>query len=185
MGDVTLKKALDDYKTIHMPYRNFAERTRVEYQNDLRGFVGFLERVGIEHVKALGLPIVERYVAHLEQKVFASRTRKRKVVAIRCLLLVLYQEGSIDENLARRVIVPFAESTIPYVLTQSECNRLREASASSTRDRAIIELFFQIGIKLSELTHLTLDDIELEDRQSGFMRIKGGRGKKERMIPLN
>src|SRR5690349_12597160 len=98
MGDITLKKALDDYKTIHLPYRNFAERTRVEYQNDLRGFVEFLEQVGIEHVKAIGLPIIERYVAHLEQKGYAGRTRKRKVVAIRSFLLFLYQEGYIGEN---------------------------------------------------------------------------------------
>jgi hypothetical protein len=43
MGDITVRKALDDYKTIYMPYRNFADSIRVEYQNDLEGFIGFLE----------------------------------------------------------------------------------------------------------------------------------------------
>lgn len=185
MGDITLRKALDDYKTIYLPYRNFADRTREEYLNDLRDFVEFLEKVGVKHVKAIGLPIIERYAARLEQDAYASRTRKRKVVAIRSFLSFLFQEGYVNENIAKRIIVPFAESTLPQILTQAECNRLRNACAGNTRDRAIIELFFQTGIKLFELTHLTLDDIEIGERQNGFMRIRGTRGKKERVIPLN
>ena len=72
MGDITLRKALDDYKTVYMAYRNFAERTREEYSNDLEDLVGFLERLGMANVKEVGLPIIERYVASLEQKGFAS-----------------------------------------------------------------------------------------------------------------
>lgn len=185
MRDISLKKALDDYKSIHMPYRNFADRTRQDYENDLKKFVEFIEGAGVSRVKAIGLPIIERYVAHLEQEGFASRTRKRKVVAIRSFMSFLYQEGYIDENTAKRIIVPFAESTTPHVLTQSECNRIRKACEGNTRDRAIIELLLQTGIKLSELTHLTIDDVELGEKQNGYMRIKGGRGKEERIIPLN
>jgi site-specific recombinase XerD len=185
MGEITLRKALDDYKTIYMPFRNFADRTRVEYWNDIEDFVEFLGKAGVNYVKAIGLPNIERYVAHLEQEGFAGRTRKRKVVAIRSFLSFLFQEGYVNENMAKRIVVPFVENSTPHALTQSECNRLREACANNNRDRAIIELFFQTGIKLSELTHLTQDDIELGDRQNGYMRIKGGRGKKERFIPLN
>jgi site-specific recombinase XerD len=185
MGEIAVRKALHDYRTIHMPYRNFANRTREEYQNDIGDFVEFLEKLGINHVRAIGLPNIERYVARLEQKGFAGNTRKRKVVAIRSFLSFLSQEGYIDENMAKRIVVPFADNTTPHVLTQSECNRLRDACSINPRDRAIIELFFQTGIKLSELTHLTLDDIELGDNQKSFMRLKGNRGKKERVIPLN
>jgi integrase/recombinase XerD len=185
MGDIILRKALDDYKSVHMPYRNFADRTREDYENDLRKFVEFLEGAGVRQVKAVSLPLIERYVAQLEQEGFASRTRKRKVVAIRSFISFLYQEGYIDENIAKRVIVPFAENTTPGILTQGECNRIREVCAGNVRDRAIIELLLQTGIKLSELTHLTVDDIELGKRKNGFMRIKGSRAKKERVIPLN
>src|SRR5688572_21991423 len=107
MGEITIWKALDDYKTVYMPYRNFAERTRVEYQNDLEGFTGFLEEKGINHVKEIGLPIIERYVSHLEQEGFASLTRKRKVVAIRSFISFLYQDGYIDTNIANRIVLPF------------------------------------------------------------------------------
>src|SRR5215211_8155384 len=184
MGEITLRKALDDYKTIYMPYRNFADRTRVEYQNDLEGFIGFLERAGITHVHEMGIQTIERYGAELEQKGFASLTRKRKVVAIRSFLAFLHQEHYLTTNLALRVVLPFTENTTPFILTQSECDRLRKACADSPRDLAIIELLLQTGIKLSELVHLTLDDIQMGEEE-GFMRVLGSRGKKERLIPLN
>jgi len=59
MGEITLRKALDDYKTVYMPYRNFAERTRVEYLNDLEDLIEFLEQLGRKEVKAIGLPQLE------------------------------------------------------------------------------------------------------------------------------
>jgi integrase/recombinase XerD len=185
MGEITVRKALDDYRTVYMPYRNFAERTRVEYQNDLEDFIRFLGKSRINHVGELGLPIIERYVAHLEQEGLASLTRKRKVVSIRSFLSFLYHDGYIYTNIANRIVLPFTESTTPNVLTQTECDKLRNTCAGSPRDAAIIELILQTGVKLSELVHLTLNDIQLDDKDQGFMRILGSRGKKERMIPLN
>jgi len=191
MGETTLGKALDDYKTIYMPYRNFAERTRVEYLNDLEDLKRFMEKSGIHHVKQLGLLIIEEYVAHLEQKGFVGLTRKRKVVAIRSFLSFLYQDGYLGTNIANRVILPFTESALPHVLTQAECDQLRKVCADNPRDSAIIELLLQTGMKLSEITSLTLNDVELEksqgaaEKHSGFIRILGGRGKKERLVPLN
>jgi site-specific recombinase XerD len=191
MGEITIRKALDDYKTIHMAYRNYAERTREEYLNDLLGLLAFLEKAGINHVTALGVPIIERYVAYLEQGGLTSRTRKRKVVAIRSFLSFLYQEGYIATNTASKIVLPFTESTLPNVLTQAECDRLRSACIDNPRDRAIIELLLQTGIKLSQLINLTLDDIEFNkiekavDKQTGIMRIKRSRGKEERLILIN
>jgi integrase/recombinase XerD len=187
MGETTLRKALDDYKTVYMPYRNFADRTREEYQNDLNDFVGFLEQRGILHVGNIGIPNIERYAAHLEEKGFAGLTRKRKIVAIRSFLSFLYQDGYIETNLAKKVVLPFTEYPSPDFLTQSECNKLRSVCADSVRDTAIIELMLQTGIKLSELVHLTVGDIELDEsgKLRGFMQVKGSAGKKDRIIPLN
>jgi len=188
MGAITLKKALNDYKSVHMPYRNFAGRTRVEYEKDLNKVVRYFEQAGINYVKQLGLPVIERYVAHLEQEGFASQTRRRNVASIRSFLSFLYQDGYIDVDIAKRIVPPFLENTMPRVLTQAECDRIRKACAGTTRDTAIIELLLQTGIKLSEVINLRLNDIVFEDtevRRSGFMRIPAGRGKKERVIPLN
>jgi integrase/recombinase XerD len=131
MGDITLRNALSDYIAIYMACRNFAERTRVEYQNDLEDLGRHLERSGINHVREIGLPIIERYVADLEQKGFASLTRKRKVVAIRSFLSFLFQDRYIATDIAKKIVLPFTESTMPYVLTQAECDQIRKACADS------------------------------------------------------
>lgn len=186
MGEITIQKALDDYKTVYMPYRNFADRTREEYLNDLEDFVGFLEKKGITRVGELEIPNIERYGAYLEEKGFAGLTRKRKIVAIRSFLSFLYQDGYIDTNLSKKVVLPFAEYPSPYFLKLSECNKLRSACIDSPRDTAIIELILQTGIKLSELVHLTVNDIELQaGRLKGFMQVRGNAGKWDRIIPLN
>jgi site-specific recombinase XerD len=184
MGEITLRKALDDYKTIYMPYRNFADRTRVEYLADLEDFLEYMDQSGHSQTQELRIPLIERYAAQLEQKGFASVTRKRRIVAIRSFLAFLHQEHYLTTNLAERVVVPFTENTTPFVLTQMECDRLRKACADSPRDLAIVELFLQTGIKLSELVHLAVDDIQMGEEE-GFMRVVGSRGKKERLIPIN
>src|SRR5215216_7893070 len=184
MGGITLRKALDDYKSIYMRYRNYADRTRIEYLSDLEDFLEYLGQSGFSLVQELSVPLIERYTAKLEQKGFASVTRKRRIVAIRSFLAFLYQEHHLRTNIAKMVVIPFTENIVPFVLTQSECDRLRKACAESPRDLAIVELLLQTGIKLSELVHLTLDDIQMGEEE-GFMRILGSRGKKERLIPLN
>jgi integrase/recombinase XerD len=184
MGETTLRQALDAYKTIYMPYRNFANRTRIEYQNDLEDLLKYLQRLSVDHVSGLGLPIIERYVAQLEEKGFASLTRKRKVVAIRSFLLFLYEDNYIQNNVAAKVVLPFVETTVPQVLTKTESQRLELVSLKSPRDFAIIELVLQTGIRLSEIVRLTLDDLEI-GRTDGSARIGASRRKKERTVPLN
>jgi site-specific recombinase XerD len=184
MGDTTLRKALDDYKNIYMPYRNFAERTRVEYSNDLEDLVRFLEKFGVGKVGNLKLAQIERYLAELEIRGYAGATRKRKTVTIRSFLKFLYQDRYIVSNIAKLVIPPFIDNKLPAFLTEAEYNRLRNACASNARDAAIVELLLQTGIRLSELTRLTIDDIELYDA-GGEIRIRGGRGKEDRTLPLN
>lgn len=184
MGEKTLRKALDDYKTVYMAYRNFADRTRVEYLNDLKDLVEFLEESGINKVEKLELAQIEHYLAGLERRGFAGATRKRKTVSIRSFLKFLYQDQYISSNLAKRVIPPFVDNKMPFYLTEAEYNRLRKACAGNARDAAIVELLLQTGIRLSELTRLTIDDIEFLEG-GGLVRIKGSRGREERIIPLN
>jgi integrase/recombinase XerD len=186
MGETTMRKALDVYKTTYMPYRSFADRTREEYQNDIEDFTEFLEQRGLNKVRGIELPNIERYVAHLEEKGYTSLTRKRKVVAIRSFLSFLHLDGYIGTNIAKRVVLPLTDYPSPHFLTQNECNKLRSASSENSRDTAIIELILQTGIKLSELVHLTVNNIELQAGSlKGFIQVKGSAGKRDRIIPLN
>ena len=83
---MSLKDALDEYKNIYLASRNFAQRTRVEYLNDIEDLIRFLEQLGIKEVNGIGLPQLERYLAELDHRGIAGSTRKRKVVSIRSFL---------------------------------------------------------------------------------------------------
>lgn len=183
MGETILRKALEDYKTVYMAYRNFSDRTRVEYLNDLQDLVEYLAKQQITKVGELKLAHFERYLAELENRGFTGATRKRKTVTIRSFLKFLYQDGYVQTNIANNIIPPFVDYKTPKFLTKAEVDRLRKACAGNVRDAAIIELLLQTGIRLSELTRLTVDDIELWD-SGGTVRIKANRGNKERLLPL-
>lgn len=185
-----MQQALDEFKTVYLPARNYAFRTRKEYANDLGELVDFLEQVGIDRVGDIALNHLERYLAYLDQIGYAGATRKRKTVAIRTFFSFLSQEGYVANDVSKRLITPYAEYRLPRVLTRAEYQRLIDACAGNPRDTAIVVLLLQTGIRLSELVHLKPDDIELPDENNadqsfGQLRVLGGGGRKDRVLPLN
>jgi site-specific recombinase XerD len=154
-GELALKQAIEEYKDIYMAYRNFAQRTREEYVNDLEDLVEFLERMLIKDVGKVKLPHLVHYMAELDKRGYAGSTRKRKVISIRSFFSFLYMESYIVTNIGKQLIPPFVEARKPRYLTAEEYNRLLECAKPNKRDYAIIQLLLQTGIKLSELTRLT------------------------------
>lgn len=190
MGEITFQQALEEFKSIYLPARNYAARTRKEYANDLGELTEFLGQIGVSRVGDIALTHLERYLALLDQKDYAGATRKRKTVAIRTFFNFLAQEGYIANDVSKRLITPYAEYKLPRVLTRAEYQRLIDACAGNPRDTAIVVLLLQTGIRLSELVRLKIGDIELpaeeiSDQAFGQLRILGGGGRKDRMVPLN
>jgi site-specific recombinase XerD len=129
-------------------------------------------------------------LAYLDQKGYAGATRKRKTITIRNFLGFLAQEGYITNDVSKQLITPYAEYKLPRVLTRAEYQRLIDACAGNHRDTASVVLLLQTGIRLSELVRLTPGDIELPeenvvDQDFGQLRILGGGGRKDRIVPLN
>lgn len=190
MGDITLQKAIREYERIYLASRNLSSRTRVEYLNDIIDLLKFLEATGINEVKELRLTQLEHYLASLDQRGIAGSTRKRKVVSIRSFLWYLYQENYLTTNLSKRLIPPYAEAKTPRYLTKIEVQRLLAVSSREIRDYVLIRLILQTGIKLSECSHLTTDDIELpeglhSEETEGYIHIERGNGRKARIMPLD
>lgn len=191
MGGMTLRQALDEFKNIHLASRNFAPRSREEYINDLEDLIGFLENSGYTKVGELGVPQIDRYLAELDRRGLAGSTRKRKAITVRSFLAFLYRERHITNDISRQVILPFAEITLPRILTQTEYQRLLKVCEPNIRDTAIIELLLQTGIRLSELVGLRVSDIDIPSQEgtenaiSGLVTIIAGGGRKSRNLPLN
>jgi site-specific recombinase XerD len=190
-GGISLKQAVEEYKEFYLAYRNFAQRTRVEYINDLEDMVRYLEGAGVRRPGDVTLSNLVRYVADLEKRGFAGSTRKRKVISIRSFFSFLHVEGYIVSDIGKRLIVPFVEAKTPRYLTIDEVDRLLKSSKSNKRDYAIIQLLLHTGIKLSELTRLTLQDLQAtsstdkEGRKVEFIRVVGDRRKKDRILPIS
>jgi integrase/recombinase XerD len=181
MGETTLLQALEEFKTIYMPARNLAARTRIEYANDLKAFIDYLATLGITRAGELNTVHVDRYLARLDELGFSGSTRKRKAITFRSFLSFLFRNGYISHDISGMVILPFPEQSIPRILAQTEYKRLLEASENNVRDKAIITLLLQTGIRLSELTRLALPDIHLPDS----IEIVGIGSHRGRVIPLN
>jgi len=113
-----------------------------------------------------------------------------KTYAIKSFFSFLYHSGYTDKDLAERLIPPKTEQKEPRVLTKPEYEALLRACSHHVRDSAIIELLLQTGLRLSEVAHLTVDDVELPGRIGRDPEAVGrlhivGKGRKDRYIPLN
>jgi site-specific recombinase XerD len=110
------------------------------------------------------------------------------VAALRSFFGYLEETGRISASPVRGIPRPKQEAKVPLVLTEAEYGRLRAAAAADPRSRAIVELFLQTGIRLSQAATLTGNDVGLPEAQGlpavGTLRVRG-KGRKERTITLN
>ncbi len=186
----TLAQAVVLFERVGMPARNLSLRTRTEYSNDLADVVAYLERGGITKLAKISLHHLTGYQAEMDRRGYKSTTRNRKTYAIKSFFQFLHTQGIIRDNIARRLIPPRANRPEPRFLSEAEYQRLLRTCCHHPRDAAIIEVFLQTGMRLSELARLTLDDIELPNRISrdpdntGSVRVTRKRGKTD-TIPLN
>ncbi len=186
----TLAQALGQFETIGMPARNLAFRTRREYARDLRDVLGYLEHRGITRLEEVRSRELEAYLAELDQRGLQGSTRNRKVHTLKTFFKWLVNQELLVTNPAAQLVAPRAIKKEPRYLSEEEYRRLLRACSHHARDAAIMEVFLQTGMRLSELAHLTLTDVELPKRitrdieSMGSVRVRRKGGKVER-IPLN
>ena len=170
-----------------MRARNLAERSRVEYTYGIRQFLSFLESIPTTQIADVEPKHINAYLADLDRQGISGVTRRKKLTIIRTLFTWLYANGEIKTNVGKHVVPPQRELKEPRVLSEQEYQRLL-AVVQKPRDRAIIQLFLQTGIRLSEAQQLTLMDTEVPTRITkdslGTVRILG-KGRKTRTVLLN
>jgi integrase/recombinase XerC len=168
--------------------RNLSPRTKEGYLSDLRQFRDFLLKQvppgeGINGIPEDPTPI-RSFLAFLYRQKLKKVSIARKVAALRSFYRYLLRQGQVKLNPAELVYLPRSEKYIPVVLSVDEILSLLGVDfppdAAGLRDRAIIELFYSAGIRLSELTGLMIEDI---DRTAGLLKVRG-KGRKERIVPV-
>lgn len=159
------------------------------YTADLRQFLEFLSPPELEppDPASIDVLVLREWIAGLYRDELTAVTIRRKLAAVRGLFRFLLREGLIKVNVARLMRTPKAPQKLPEVMTAEQVNTLIDGIGSErierpfpARDRAIFELLYGCGLRISELAGLDLDDI---DRSQGWLRVRG-KGRKERMVPL-
>ena len=160
----TLTQALALFETVGMPARNLALRTRREYTRDLRDLLNYLERRGISRLDEVRPQELEGYLAELDRRGLQGSTRNRKVHTLKTFFTWLVVHEHLTTSPAARLVAPKAIKKEPRYLSEDEYRRLLRACSHHARDAAIIEVFLQTGMRLSELAQLTRTDVELPKR---------------------
>lgn len=160
--------------------RGYSVHTIDSYQRDLRQFFSFL---GIRDVARIHSVLVRSFVSSLFGQV-QSASIVRKLSAIRSFFKFMVKSGVIDQSPAEELALPKVPKKLPRFLIQDEAKALvetrHEDDFSGLRDCAIVELLYGTGIRVSELTKLNRDNLDLEE---GWIKVQG-KGNKERIIPL-
>ena len=160
----TAREAVALFEKVGMPARNLAGETRRAYLRDLQGLADFLEERKIKRLADVSLRDLEAYLAKLDSEGYAPSTRRRQTHTIKSFFRFLHDHGVVRENVTLRLVAPRAGKREPRFLSEREYKRLLRACSHHPRDAAIIEVFLQTGMRLSELSRLTLDDVELPAR---------------------
>ena len=186
---LSLQEGLDAFVTVCMPARNYAPRTRKDYQADIEDLVAFLTQQGISSWTVVALRDLQRYFADLDYRQLKPSSRHRKTYAIKTFFRFLLQSGYLREDPTRQLIPPTVPDREPRFLREDEYQLLRD-QVQDSRDRAIIELFLQTGMRISELASLTLGDVQLPEQMTqrpedaGFVQVRR-RGQRMAVLPLN
>ena len=165
--------------------RRYSPETARAYDNDLKEFADFIESTGETHYDAITYQDIRYFIGHLSERNLSRRTIARKLSSLRAFYKYLTRMGWIESNPMNLVQYSVKENVLPDFFYEDELNQLLDAVAQSTSSqqplqRAVLETLYATGMRVSELSNLTLDQVEFD---WGIIRVIG-KGDKERIVPL-
>ncbi len=164
--------------------RGLAPRTVRAYACDLSRLVQHAEQQGVTEVATLSTSLVASFMVRLGRRGISARSAARYLSAVRGFCRFLVHERVVQTDVCALVVRPKVSRRLPQVLTAEEVLRLLDAPPPGTgrgrRDRAMLQVMYAAGLRVSELTHLELADV---DRRRGVVRAFG-KGNKRRLVPL-
>ena len=181
-------KTVDNMVKAYMRYlkleRNLSQNTIEAYCNDLRWLLAYVNYHGLK-VETVKLEDLDNFSASLHDQRITPRSQARILSGVRSFFKFLLLDGFIDADPTELVVSPHVRNALPDVLSTAEVDRL-EASIDLSkwegqRNRAIIEVLFSCGLRVSELVNLKLSNLYVEEK---FVRVTG-KGDKERLVPIS
>lgn len=177
------KEYLEYIKTV----RNYSSHTIDSYDDDLQQFDAFLQKHfnGKQfNLNDIDQVTIRLFLGDLLDRGLTKRSVARKLAAVRSLMKYLVKKKYIKHNAALNIISPKLPKKLPSFLDERSIERMMEIPDCSTvdglRDRAVLELLYSTGVRLSEMINLRLRDIDLKNETVKVI----GKGKKHRIVPI-
>ena len=173
-----------DYLTMLRVEQNVSPRTFEAYQRDLNQYLAFIVEKGVDTLGQISQMHIREYIRTLNDRGLASSSIARIFSSIRSYHKFLSAEGIIKENPTLVITSPKAPKKLPDVLSETEIAAITkavdESSQFAKRDKAIIEMLYSCGLRVSELCDLKISNLFLDDDMIRIM----GKGSKERLLPI-
>lgn len=164
--------------------KNYSAHTALNYRIDLKELGNFIADNPLKDIKDIDYLFLRKFLRFLTEKKLKKRSISRKISTLKSFFKFMVKEGEIKNNAAASLIYPRLEKNLPKFLTENEINKIMDSYENKTwlnfRDRAILELLYSTGARISETVSLKIENADLI---SGMVKVKG-KGKKERLLPL-
>ncbi|TLM69302.1 MAG: site-specific tyrosine recombinase XerD [Deltaproteobacteria bacterium] len=179
---------MDHYLDLFMNYlaveRGLSRNTLDAYGRDLSRYLAWLHAQGVVGPDEIGAPVLLRFLSHLKDQGLAPRSRSRALVALRTFHKFLVSERLCAVNPTGQVAAPRSLAPLPKTLSPQDVEALLASPQGgdplAARDRAMLEILYATGLRVSELVSLKLDDLQLD---VGYLTAFGKRSK-QRIVPL-
>ena len=172
-----------EYTSFMTDIRHKSLNTVESYKRDVTQYISYLDGTGVTDISSTTKTTVLSYLLYLQKEGRASSTVSRTLASLRSYYLFMMQNGVVKSNPTSNLEAPHVEKKIPKILSGVEVELLLEQPKNcdnkGIRDKAMLELLYATGIRVSELINLDVSDVNVP---MSFVRCKGG--KKERIIPM-
>lgn len=178
-----MEKYIEAFIVYLQTVKKTSENTMMSYRRDLYKWRDYLGERGMDSVSEVTVTNLKEFVDYLKKSGLKTATISRNIAAIKAFYHYLFKEKMVEEDISDGIHAPRVERKLPEIMSMEEAVRLVEQPDGDTpkelRDRAMLELLYATGIRVSELVNLKLSDVNM---QMGVLVCKDGN--RERMIPF-
>ncbi len=179
-----MKIFLDEYLAVLKLERNLAENTVESYRNDITNLFQFLENYNIDDPQKIGYEHIADFFKFLKESGLSGTSASRYHSSLNGFFLYLFQSNYITGNPIEKIPAPKISQKLPSVLTINEVDAILSqpdtANKFGLRDKALLELFYACGLRVSELINLKISGLYFKEE---VIRVLG-KGSKERLVPI-
>ncbi len=178
-----MQKEIDSFISYLHNVKKTSSNTELSYQRDLKKLKVYMEGIGIRTVRDINDKALHDYVQSMADSGFKPATISRNIASIKAWFHYMAGEGMVDNDISIGIKAPKIEKKIPEIMSLTEVNSLLEQPAGNSpkeiRDKAMLELLYATGIRVSELITLKITDLNL---QMNFITCRDSH--KERVVPF-